>query len=180
MKTIKKLPLELFRKHFIYEPLAGLLYRKMFQGKECKPRLITPNKHRGRGYPTTSINQKDFLYHRICYAMHHNRSQFGIIDHINSNRTDSRADNLREISNGDNIFRAGIRKNNSSGVTGVSFNKKTNTWSASICCNWVKKGLGTFKTKHAAVEARKDAELKRHSESLSSISSYSQKSSPCS
>jgi len=171
MKTIKKLPLELFKKHFIYEPLTGLLYRKMFNRKECEPKLIIPNQKRGRFYPTTSINQKDFLYHRICYAIHHNRSYFGIIDHINSDKLDSRANNLREISNSDNIFRAGIRKNNSTGVTGVFFNKSSRTWSARLCCNWVNEGLGTFKTKGEAVKARKDAELKRHSKSLSSIPS---------
>lgn len=51
-------------------------------------------------------------------------------------------------------------KNNSSGVTGISLDKKTNHWVASIQVNKNSVYLGYFLRKEDAIAARKEAEIK--------------------
>lgn len=52
----------------------------------------------------------------------------------------------------------GISRNNTSGVTGVSFSKRTGSWVAYIYLNNKRFHLGTFSTMEDAVTARKQAE----------------------
>jgi hypothetical protein len=83
------------------------------------------------------------------------------VDHKNLNRADNRFDNLRLSSFGENSANAGIRNDNKSGFRGVCFNKKLNTWRASIQKNGISYHIGTFKSAEAAAvaQARKAREL---------------------
>lgn len=45
-------------------------------------------------------------------------------DHINRNELDNRKENLREASPQQNVFNSSIAKNNTSGITGVHYDKK--------------------------------------------------------
>ena len=53
-----------------------------------------------------------------------------------------------------------VNINNTSGVTGVHFNKGINEWVARIQVNGVRIQLGSFPNFEEAVKARKDAEEK--------------------
>lgn len=53
-----------------------------------------------------------------------------------------------------------LRKNNTSGFTGVSFNKQTGTWRASICFQGKTYHLGSYPDIESATEARMIAESK--------------------
>ena len=55
---------------------------------------------------------------------------------------------------------AKLRSNNTSGVTGVSFNKKRNKWVSTICINKKRIQLGGFDNFEDAILARKQAEEK--------------------
>ena len=60
--------------------------------------------------------------HTIAFVLYYGRfpAPGKFIDHINGNKTDNRKDNLREVSNADNVKnRKKLNRRNRSGVTGV-------------------------------------------------------------
>lgn len=82
------------------------------------------------------------------------------IDHFNRNKLDNRKSNLRPITHKQNMLNRSIAVNNTSGVTGVSFNKSHNKWYAGISENGNRHNLGYFDNFDDAVAARKAAEEK--------------------
>lgn len=82
------------------------------------------------------------------------------IDHFNRNKLDNRKSNLRPITHKQNMLNRSIAVNNTSGVTGVSFNKSHNKWYANISENGNRHSLGYFDNFDDAVAARKAAEEK--------------------
>lgn len=83
-----------------------------------------------------------------------------VIDHINHNTLDNRKQNLRIVTRVQNQMNMSKRKDNTSGFTGVHFNKRSDKWMATIQVNYKSINLGTFKNKEDAIEARKKAEEK--------------------
>jgi hypothetical protein len=53
-------------------------------------------------------------------------------DHINHNKTDNRRCNLRVCTISQNTFNSKLRSNNTSGIKGVSYSKKSKKWMAQI------------------------------------------------
>lgn len=82
-----------------------------------------------------------------------------VVDHINHNRLDNRKENLRICTKHQNDMNKKILPNNTSGITGVSWDKRKNKWRARIKYNQKEIHLGYFNTKEEAAEARKQAEL---------------------
>ena len=82
-----------------------------------------------------------------------------VVDHINHNKLDNRISNLRICTSQQNNMNTSKRSDNSSGVTGVYWDKQNNKWIASIQVNGKQIHLGYFKTKEGAVEARRQAEI---------------------
>lgn len=84
-----------------------------------------------------------------------------IVDHINTHmKNDNRKNNLRIITQQKNTMNRKRPSNNTSGVTGVSFDKRKNKWVAYITCNKNQIYLGSFTSKPDAIKARKAAEEK--------------------
>ncbi len=75
------------------------------------------------------------------------------VDHENTVRSDNRWDNLRAATRGQNRANCGAYKNNTSGLKGVSFYKRTGKWKAQIQASGKKTFLGYFLTKEAAHQA---------------------------
>lgn len=84
------------------------------------------------GYRMIVINGVKYLTHRLIYLYHCGYFPEKWIDHINRNRMDNRIENLREVSPTCNLRNAGNRKDNKSGIKGVSFIKNRNLWLACI------------------------------------------------
>lgn len=84
------------------------------------------------------------------------------IDHKygNASRYDNRKSNIRIVTPSQNGMNKPLLKNNTSGVTGVSFNKRKQKWESYITVNNKRKGLGYFDNFEDAVAARKEAEEK--------------------
>ena len=81
-------------------------------------------------------------------------------DHIDRNPLNNRKYNLRQCTWNENMYNRGRRSDNTSGVTGVYFDKQTNKWMASITSNGKHKYLGRFDDKDDAIKARLLAEQK--------------------
>lgn len=75
------------------------------------------------------------------------------IDHINHNPSDNRKANLRMVTQQENIFNNPIRKDNTSGYKGVSFNKSAKKYQATIVLNGKSYYLGIYKDKLEAAKA---------------------------
>ena len=84
------------------------------------------------------------------------------IDHIHGkkSRNDNRKDNLRIVTISQNQMNVPIRIDNTSGITGVTFEKTREKWIANIQCNNKKIYLGQYNDKNTAVKVRKEAEEK--------------------
>ena len=80
------------------------------------------------------------------------------IDHINHNRSDNRISNLRKASYEVNSKNRSKQWNNSSGTTGVYFDKQLNSWRSQIYVNKKCIKLGCFKELSDAIFARATAD----------------------
>ena len=81
-------------------------------------------------------------------------------DHINRNSFDNRKSNLRPASDTENAQNHSKRKDNTSGVTGVFWNKQRQQWQAYIQVNKNNMRLGFFDNKDDAIRIRLKAECK--------------------
>lgn len=108
-------------------------------------------------YCPTTMNR--ILLHRLIMNCDNNNLY---IDHIHGNKTrnDNRKSNLRTATPSQNTMNKSLLKNNTSGVTGVSWNKRKGEWESYITIDDKRKGLGYFSNFDDAVAARKDAEEK--------------------
>lgn len=86
------------------------------------------------------------------------------VDHINGNKLDNRACNLRLVTHSQNMCNAAIRSHNKTGVTGVRWDKARKQWAAQIAINNKTIPLGRFNVFEHAVAARVAAEEKYHGE----------------
>ena len=111
------------------------------------------------GYLTSSYYyagiRRIVRFHRI--VMHAGPDQY--VDHKNRKRYDNRKNNLRCCSYAENNRNRGLRSTNQSGITGVSFDKRRNKWTASITFNNKKLFIGRFESKEAAISARLKKEI---------------------
>lgn len=117
------------------------------------------------------ISNDGYVYSRDCktnknIAMHRLIMNFPDttydIDHIHGNksRSNNRKSNLRIATKSQNRINTGLRKDNTSGVTGVYFDKRYNIWYSRIKVNDEYIHLGCFDNFEDAVAARKEAEEK--------------------
>lgn len=111
-----------------------------------------------RGYIYIQIDGKMHQAHRLAWIYMYGVEP-DLIDHINGNRTDNRASNIRSCNKYENSWNSKIRKDNKSGVKGVSWNKCASKWQAIISVNGVKKYLGLYEdVKSAELIIKKERE----------------------
>jgi hypothetical protein len=80
-----------------------------------------------------------------------------VVDHINGKRDDNRLENLRWVSQSQNLYNRRLSAG-ASGVIGVRFRDgKKNPWQAYITVDGRFKSLGHFPTKQQAANARQEA-----------------------
>lgn len=102
-------------------------------------------------------NEITILMHRL--VMNALDSEYDI-DHIHHNPADNRKSELRIVPHQKNMHNMKIRKDNTSGRTGVSYCKSRGKWESQISINGNNIKLGYFSTKEEAVKAREIAEKK--------------------
>lgn len=115
------------------------------------------------GYPyiVFSLMGKKVMLHRFLYEYVHGPIPDGMrVDHIDGNTMNNGAANLRICTVAQNAMNCKLHAHNTSGYKGVSFDKRTKRWVASIHYNNKTRFLGRFDTKeqafHVATNARRD------------------------
>lgn len=105
-----------------------------------------------QGYPVATIDgQKTMMHVFLGYKRY---------DHKDRNPKNNRTDNLRPCTQQENLQNRSRFKNNTSGFTGVQWNKENQNWRAKIKINSVAIDLGSFINKEDAIKARLTAEKK--------------------
>ena len=92
--------------------------------------------------------------HRVIWALVHGEWPTLQIDHINGRRSDNRLANLRLVTHAENS-RNVARRDNRSGVLGVSQHSTTGKWVAQLAINGKNTYIGSFETIDEAAEARR-------------------------
>jgi hypothetical protein len=110
---------------------------------------------------TMQVNKvaKPIPAHRICFLIYYGFLP-KYIDHVNGIKTDNRIINLRECTAIQNGMNRGISSSNTSGFTGVCYDKERSKWLASIRVNKKNIKIGRFLHKEDAIKARAEAEIK--------------------
>ena len=110
------------------------------------------------GYYVGRVDWVKHYAHRIAFAMH-NGFWPEQVDHVNHDRLDNRAANLRAADPRINSKNQPLGPRNTSGVLGVR-QIESGRWSARITANRERIYLGTFDTITEAANARKQAEAR--------------------
>lgn len=113
------------------------------------------------GYRSMRIGKKAFLEHRLAWLYVYGRMPIEI-DHINGVRSDNRIANLRECTRAENSQNHSIKRNNKSGVVGVSWSTSDKRWIAQIAANGARYRIGAFLSKDDAREAYLEAKKRLH------------------
>jgi len=114
---------------------------------------------KGNGYLAIRINSKVCKAHRLAFLYTEGYFPENQVDHMDRDRANNKLSNLREVSQMCNMQNCMLAKNNTSGVTGVTWGKDTNKWHARIKINSKQKYLGYFDNFDDAVMARYNEEV---------------------
>lgn len=109
-------------------------------------------------YRQGSIKNSRYQAHRIIWAMFHGDCGNLDIDHINHDRLDNRLGNLRAVPRAQNAKNKSFSPKNTTGMTGVGWDKKNKKWQARIQTSGRIVHLGRHECFDSAVAARKAAE----------------------
>jgi hypothetical protein len=116
-----------------------------------------------QGYRRIKIASKLFLMHRLIYRMHTGVGPGSSeIDHINSNKSDSRIENLRLASKAQNQQNNPLYRNSATGQRGVHWHKQHRKYCAAIQVNGRRHHIGLFGCAEEAGRAYDEAAIKLH------------------
>lgn len=102
-----------FLDELFYEPISGELYTR--DGKVV-------GGYDEPGYIFFQRRSKSYRAHRVIWELHYGPIPNGmVVDHINSDGTDNRLENLRLATQAENNRNRSLNKNNTSGYKGVHF-----------------------------------------------------------
>ena len=99
-----------------------------------------------------------FLLHKGYLAKNKN------IDHIDGNPLNNRVENLREATDYENNQNSKLPKNNTSGIKGVYWDKKSKKWRVMMYAYGKNHYFGFFESYDEAVKVAMDARKKLHGE----------------
>lgn len=115
------------------------------------------------GYRMFAFEGRDFLAHRVVWAIYHGDPGPLYIDHINGIRSDNRLSNLRattQIVNMQNLKRP--HSDSTSGVLGVSWSKSKSKWVVRMRVGTVYRFFGYYADVEDARRAYLEAKRRLH------------------
>jgi hypothetical protein len=158
-------PVEYLRTLFDYDPVTGIVVRKICTARRQKVGEIVGT-FGARGYLQATIHRKKYMLHRLIWLWVHGENPEYDIDHKNRIRTDNRLTNLRLATRQENTHNAGISRRNWSGVTGVSWDANHCSWAANIKANGKQHFLGRYPSIQLAADAYSAAKRQFHPTAL--------------
>lgn len=142
-------PQATLRALLVYDPATGALSFRA----TGKPAMQTIN---GHGYRHGRLLGRSTLAARAIWKLVHG-DEPPQIDHRNGDRADNRLDNLRRADWTVNNRNAALRKDSTTGICGVSYDKRSCKFRAYIWLDGRQRHLGLFDTVTEAAARRADA-----------------------
>ncbi|MBT0780574.1 AP2/ERF family transcription factor [Paracoccus sp. pheM1] len=142
-----------------YNPKKPAFWNGRFAGK---PAFTNRNSD---GYCITAFTNPEngrraaYLAHRVAWVFITGREPEKFIDHINGDRADNRASNLREATDQENKFNRRWKRPGSSQYRGVHRHSKNGRWIAQIRSDGRAIHLGSFTSEIEAAKARDSAAI---------------------
>jgi hypothetical protein len=84
------------------------------------------------GYCEIGLGGERYYAHRIIWLLKTGSWPKGQVDHLNHDKFDNRFENLREVPHQSNCKNLGLRVDNISGITGVTWHKQGKKWMANV------------------------------------------------
>ncbi len=134
---------------------------KSFWGKNEK--ILKPNKIRYHHLNMTNdegITTTKQIHRLVAQAFITNPQNKKEVDHIDGNKNNNNANNLRWATHSENNRNKQLDKNNTSGYKGVDFMKTRNKWRSRLTINKKNVFYGVFDTFEEAYNARIENEMK--------------------
>lgn len=152
---------EELKKILDYDQGTGVFTWKEFRGGSAKAGSVAGSID-SKGYVQIKIGRRLHLAHRLAWLWVHGVLPDSHLDHIDRNPGNNAICNLRPCTRNENHQNLGIRANNTSGTTGVSWVARSQKWLAYINAGGVRKRLGLFDSKSDAIEARLKGKVELH------------------
>ena len=153
MKRTKEIPYTKEELHELFEYDDGVLKHKLARRRVKVGSAV--GHITSQGYLKTTIYGKRYFVHRLLWIMFNSSIDRDlVIDHINKDTLDNRIENLRLVTQQENM-------QNSKGK-GYYFDKRHNTYNARIRINGGRIHLGCFKKEHEARLTYLNAKDKYH------------------
>lgn len=140
-----------------YDPDTGLFTRRLSRG--CVKSGTIAGTANADGYLKIAVDGRDYSAHRLAWLYMTGEWPVDQIDHRDRNRANNRWGNLREATHAQNGRNLSRRSDNTSGRSGVSWDKDTGKWRARIRIDGADRHLGLFTSLDAATAVRRDAEF---------------------
>jgi len=146
MKT-EKLTYERANELLRYEPESGKLFWRVSCGRvksgDEAGTIWKGQRHRSM-YRQIRIDQCFYLAHRVAWLLHYGKWPKFDVDHIDGDGLNNRINNIRDVSRSFNERNQRMRIDNTSGVTGVYWDKHAQKWRAYASINRKQTHLGLF------------------------------------
>lgn len=118
--------LEVVKEWLEYDPISGELHWLKSPANRIK--VGDRAGYYGGRYIQIQLMNKRRLAHVICYALYHGHWPKGQVDHVDQDTHNNRAYNLKDVTGAINAKNKPKRRDNKSGVTGVSWDKVNKKW----------------------------------------------------
>jgi hypothetical protein len=144
-----------------YDPTTG-----GFLWLKATTNRVTPGAPAGavmnNGYISIGVDGGNFYAHRLAWFYTFGEWPVLHIDHIDRVKTNNALSNLRQVTCAENQHNCKNRRNNKSGVRGVSWDRASGRWLAKICLNRKQMYLGLFDSIGEASAAYRGAQTELH------------------
>ncbi len=158
-----KLTKERLHKLLRYDPISGDFYWRV----QTNPRALVGMKAGANsislGYRSINVDKKTYKAHNLVWFYFHGVFPKNVIDHINGNRMDNRIENLRDVTQQQNVWNLQrAMRNSKSGILGVDWVPPKKKWRAQIRMDGKKKCIGYFSSAEEAGAAYQNAKKERN------------------
>jgi hypothetical protein len=151
----------------IFKDIDPALVKSLFNYKDGELFWKKNNKKAGSlkptGYTVIEVNNKNMMAHRLIWMYHYGRVD-NFIDHIDSNKSNNKIENLRLATKSQNCYNKKINPLNTTGCKGVRLRKDSGKYEARVTYNKKQIILGSFEDLELADLVAKEARNKYHKE----------------